>query len=128
MLLFGHPLITSDVFYRIMTEDAVAKTPANSTVLVTFEVGNLALIHHVVQNDISLALAVESVEELVFAHNLQARYVLVSETFAPTAQKLAEEYLFDAKVLCHLEDNKSFESLALKGIDGVIYNKAIVSV
>ena len=128
MLLFGHSLITSETFYRITTEAEVAKTPANSTILLTFEASNLDLIRHLIQNDISLALRVASVEELVFAHNLQARYILVSETFAPTAQKLAEAYLFDAKVLCHLEDNRSFDALALKGIDGVIYNKAIVSV
>lgn len=128
MLLFGHPYIDFEPFYHIAEIDEIERTPSNSTLLTGFDERNLDLIKHMQQNGLSFALEVEEIEALVFAHNLGARYIIVSATFAKEAQSVAEHYLFDAKILARLQKEGDLSEKIKDGIDGVIYPQAIVKI
>jgi len=128
MLLFGHPYIDFQPFYHIYESSEIELTPPNSTLMVQFNAESLELIRYMQQNKLSFALEVETLSELVFAHNLGARYIIVEGEFAVTAQAIAENYLFDAKILCRLQQEGDLEAKIREGIDGVIYPQAIIKI
>ncbi len=128
MLFFGHRFLESEVFYHISDIDAVVKTAPGGTIYLEFAEENLDIIDYLRANEIAFVLHVENITELLYAHALGAKYVTVEKDLAKTAQKIAEEYLFDTKILAHIQNEEEIEELAFEGIDGVIFSTAIVKV
>lgn len=128
MLLFGHRFIKSESFYHISDIDAIMKTPSNSIVYLEFSEKNLDIIKHLNENSVGFALSVSSLTELIYASALNATYVVVTQDIASSAQKIAESYLFDAKVLVSIEDEESITEMAKLNIDGVIFSNAIIKI
>jgi len=128
MLLFGHPYIDFEPFYHIEEIDAIEQTPPNSTLFIHFNEENLDVIRHMQQNRLSFALEVEDITQAVLAHNLDAKYIIVNEKIAKYVQAVAENYLFDAKVLCRLGRDDDLSEKIIEGIDGVIYAQAIIKI
>ena len=126
MLFFGHPLIESEKFYTISKIDDVKDTPSNSCVVFEFE-NSTKLINYLQTNGVNFALKVLNIEQLLLAAALDASYIMVPKSIAKQAQKIATEYLFDAKILCHIEQGDSLEEFASFGLDGVVYSSAIVN-
>ncbi len=128
MIFFGHRFIESDPFYHVIDIDSIVHTPPSSTIYVEFCEENLDIIKHASSNGVSLALKVSNTKELLYASALGAKYIMVSKEEAKTAQSIAENYLFDAKILAMVEDEKDIEELAILGIDGLIYSNAIIKI
>ncbi len=128
MLIFGHPLIPTQPLYHIEAIEALVHTPPNSVVLSAFDENHMDLVHYLRENDIRFALDVASIRELVLGENLGCTYLLVDQSLAKSAQKVAETYLFDAKILCRIDDESQIEPMAFEGIDGVICPEGIVKV
>ena len=128
MLLFGHRFIESEEFYHIFDIDSIEKTPSSSSIYLDFSEKNLDIIEHLRLNQIPFALGVTNINELIYAAALGASYIMVSKDFAKSAQDIAENYLFDAKILAHIQDESEIEEMALLGIDGICFAEAIVKV
>jgi hypothetical protein len=128
MLLFGHRFIESPRFYHIDDIEAIAHTPSNSLLFVVFSETNLDIIDHCRKNSLSFAAEAASLREVIYAENLGASYIIVEEELAQEAQKAAETYLFDAKILCRIEEESMIEEIAQKGVDGVLFHEAIVKI
>jgi len=128
MLFFGHRFLQSPKFYHIFDIDSILTTPPSSTLYLEFEEKNLDIISYMQENEISFALKVKTIKEIAYASALRASYIVVEKSQVKTAQKIAENYLFDAKILTHIEEEKEIEELVLLGIDGVIFPNAIVKV
>ncbi|MEN4045985.1 hypothetical protein [Sulfurimonas sp. NWX367] len=128
MLLFGHRFIKSEKFYHVSDIDAIVQTPPASIIYLEFEEKNLDIIEYLNQNSIKFALKVQDVTELIYASALGASYIHVEQKLAKTAQKIAENYLFDAKILVHIEKEEEIEEMALLGIDGAVFTEAIVKI
>lgn len=128
MLLFGHRYVDFTPFYHINEITEIELTPPNSTLFLAFAESNLDVIRHLSRNGLAFALEAATLSEVVFAHNLGAKYIVVSETLAKSAQNSAETYLFDAKILCRLESDAHLEEKIVEGIDGVIFPSAIIKV
>ena len=128
MLFFGHRFLQSPKFYHVFDIDSILTTPPSSTLYVEFEEKNLDIITYMQENEISFALKVKNITEVAYAEALNADYIVVENSLAKTAQKIAENYLFDAKILAHIENEKEIEELVLLGIDGVICPSAVVKV
>ena len=126
MLLFGHPYIAYLPFYEVANDEEIANTPPNSTLFLSFTQSTLPLIQKIQKQKLPLALSVNSVSEVVFAHQLGAKYIIVSKNLSKTAQEIAENYLFDTKILCLITDEDALEEKILEGVDGVIYDRAII--
>jgi len=124
MILIGHTLIPSEPFYQIETKTQIAQTPANATVSFTF---NASLAEYCKAQNISFALHVKNIEELILAHALGASYFLVDKSLALQAQKIADDYLFDGKVLLKSNDNTEIEFAAIHSIDGIIFEHGFTS-
>ena len=128
MLLFGHPAIDFTPFYHVIEINEVELTPANSTLFIEYDEDNLAILKHLHQNKIDFALEVDTLVDVVLAHNFGARYIVVAGDLAQEAQAIAENYLFDAKILCRLQNEGDLEEKIRQGLDGVIYPQAIVKI
>jgi len=128
MLIFGHRFLPSEHFYHVSDIDAIENTPPSSTLFIKFSEENLDIINHANKNDVTLALEVEEITQIIYASALNAKYIIVSQSFAKIAQELANNYLFDAKILVKIEDEEEIEALAILGVDGVIFSNAIVKI
>ena len=128
MLVFGHRFLKNEDLFHISDIDDIYKTPPNSIVYLEFSEKNLDIIEYLQKNDIRFALEVDNIKNLIYGYNFDASYFCVKKEFAKTAQSIAENYLFDSKILVHIQDEEELEEMALLGIDGVLFPTAIVKV
>jgi hypothetical protein len=128
MLLFGHPFIPYQPFYHIDSIEALRHTPANSVVALYFTPENLDIIQHLRQNHVRFALHIQTQSDAVIAHNLGASYLIVLPKYGSEIQKVAEHYLFDAKVLGYIEREAHLDDLISMRLDGAIYADAVIKV
>lgn len=128
MLLFGHPYVASHPFYHIDSIEAVRHTPPNSVIALFFTPENLDIIEHLRLNNIRFALHVETPVNAVIGENLGASYLIVLPKHAAAVQKVAEHYLFDAKVLGYIENTNHLEDLIELHLDGAIFSDAIIKI
>ncbi|HLD22850.1 MAG TPA: hypothetical protein VJA83_02840 [Sulfuricurvum sp.] len=128
MLLFGHPYVPSLPFYHIDSIEALRHTPSNSVVALFFTPENLDIIEHLRQNSVRFGLHVETSVDAVIGENLGASYLIVLPKYAQEIQKVAEHYLFDAKVLGYIDTEKDLEILIEMGLDGAIFAEAMIKV
>jgi hypothetical protein len=128
MLLFGHPFIPNEKFYHISDIDNVIHTPPNSIIYLEWDPKNLDIINYLQNNNIRFALQIENVTQLIYASALQSSYIFVPQELAKTALEIAQNYLFDAKILVHIQQEQEIEEYALLGIDGVVFASAIVKI
>ncbi|MEA3521867.1 MAG: hypothetical protein U9R50_02740 [Campylobacterota bacterium] len=128
MLIFGHEYLNSERFYHISTIDSIEHTPSNSLLFLEFDEKNLDIIEYMQKNELDFALEVSTLKEALFSEHLGAKYIICKNNVAKSIQDRAEHYLFDAKILCRIEEDSQIEVLATEGIDGVIYSDAIIKV
>ncbi len=128
MLIFGHRFIQNHSFYHVFDIDSITNTPPNSIVHIEFKEENLEIISHANLNQITISLYANSIRDLIYASALQASYIIVQKSLATDAKNIANEYLFDAKILVLIEDESEIEELVLFGVDGVIFSHAIIKV
>lgn len=128
MLLFGHRFIASKTFYHITDIDSIQKTPPSSILYMRWSEENLDVIEHSALNDIIFALRIKEITEIIYAAALGAHYIIVDPELAKSAQNIANNYLFDAKILVKIEEEEEIEEMALLGVDGVIFANAIIKV
>lgn len=128
MLILGHPLLPSETLYHIDGIEAIDSTPPNTLLFFDYSDTNRDILAHCIDNSLPFALSVASVKEGLFAENLGARYIVVELPLAKSVQKVAETYLFDAKVLARIDDEAQIEAMAFEGIDGVVFAEAIVKI
>ena len=126
MIIFGHRFIESNSFYTVLDIDAIRCTPPSSTLYIKFDENNLDIINHAKLNNISMAIIVSNTLELIYASAFNAKYIIVPHSQAKAFQDIAENYLFDAKILVLIEHEKEIEELATIGIDGVLFPDAII--
>ena len=128
MLIFGHRFIPSISFYHLFDIDSITNTPPSSIIHTEFNEENLDIITHAQLNQIDISIYVKNITEIVYASSFGASFIVVDINLAKDAQKIANEYLFDAKILVMIEDESEIEKLALLGVDGVIFPNAIVKI
>ena len=128
MLLYGHRFIDSPTFYHIQDIQAIHNTPSSSAIFINFNEENLDIIEHLNSNEIDFAIGVKNVTEVIYASALNASFIIVEKKISSTIQNIANNYLFDSKILVHLEDEKEIEEMALLGVDGVIFPNAIIKI
>lgn len=128
MLLFGHRFIDSERFYHIDDIDAIAHTPPGSLLYLAFSKANLDIIAHLNANALRFGLEAQTLRDVIYANALGASYIIVEEDLANNAQKVAENYLFDAKILCRIDEEEKIEAMAHEGIDGILFPEAIIKI
>lgn len=128
MLFFGHKFIPGATFYHVTDIDSIVNTPSSSTLLIEFNETNLDVIKHAKENLILFALEVKTITQIVYGNALGASYIIVNPSLAKSAQSIANNYLFDPKILVKIEDENEIEEMVMLGVDGVLFKEAIVKI
>ena len=125
MIILGHSYIKSKPFYLVRNSKDIEKTPPNSTVVFSFTKQNLELCEFCKKNLVSFAVIVDEVRDILFANAFEASYIICGKELVLKAQKLADEYMFDAKILLFGREESFLEWGADLGIDGIIFENGI---
>lgn len=122
MLIFGHKWIPSPIFTKIEILEEIKNTPSNSIIVLDMPTDEtIHICQHCKENNISFAFIISSLTDAVIASNLGAAYAICSDnTEAVKLQKLANDYLFDMKLLFEINSYGEIEAFAELGVDGVI--------
>jgi len=126
MIILGHPDIPFDPLYYVESIEEIAKTPPNSTLWLGRFASSKDIAKHCNKNHIDYGVMAESVNDALLANALHAQYILADISLASKLQKIAETYLFDAKILVPVSEESEMERVATAGIDGVIFQEALV--
>ncbi|MDD4504894.1 MAG: hypothetical protein PHE60_00800 [Sulfurospirillaceae bacterium] len=124
MLIIGYPSIPYTSFYQIKSIAQIAQTPSNGLLLFDFDI---KLCTYANTQNLSFALHVKNIKELVLANALGAKYFIVDKSLAINAQKVADDYLFGGKIMLSSTDESDIEFVALNAIDGIIFEESIKS-
>lgn len=122
MLVFGDSLIPFEDIVKIYSIEDISKTKSNSKVLFDYEE---ELLKYCYLNNIDYFVVVCSIKEAIYASNLGARYIVCRKEISKKLQKIADNYMFDSKILTIIKSNDEFENVALKQIDGAIYKELV---
>ena len=122
MILMGDKLIPYTDFFNISSIDDIKNTKSNS--LVSFRY-NENLLTYSSENELDYAVIISSIKEAIYANNLNARYIVCEKELAKDIQKIADNYMFDSKVLAVIETSDEIEEIAQNEIDGIIYKNLL---
>jgi len=122
MILLGDEHIEFECIVKVSSIEDIKNTPPNSTVAFSFD---MDILKYTNQNEINCAIKVDSIKELIYANLLNAKYIIPNKSILKDSQKIADNYMFDSKVLALINEADEIEKLALDGIDGAIYEKLL---
>lgn len=125
MIIVGHPWVESQKFCKIFSQKDIKNTQAEEIVLLEPIVDSHDLAHFCQENNIPFAVTVNSLKEAIFANALGAAYMVCEEDDALIIHPIAQEYLYDTRILVLIHDEKEIAKIARSGIDGVIFPAAI---
>ncbi|PHS34042.1 MAG: hypothetical protein COA92_03130 [Sulfurovum sp.] len=125
MIIVGHPWIESKKFCKIFSKEDIKSSEAEDIVLLEPIVDSHDLAQYCQENSIPFAVTVNSLKEAIFANALGAVYMVCEEDDALIVHPIAQEYLFDTRILVLIHDEKEIAKIARSGIDGVIFPAAI---
>lgn len=123
MIIIGDKLVPSTELFKIFNIEDIKNTEANSTLYFLF---NYEILKYCFENSLDYAVKIKSLKEAIYANALNAKYIIAEKKLAKKVQKIAENYMFDSKVLAIIETNDEFEDIAKVEIDGVIYKESLV--
>ncbi len=125
MIIIGHPWVKSPKFCKVFTQKDIKKFSSKDIVLLEPLVQSQSLAAYCQENAIAFAVTVNTLQEALFANALGARYMICEEDDALIIQPIAQEYLFDTRVLVLIHDEKEIAKIARSSIDGVIFPEAL---
>jgi len=125
MLILGHEEVEYKPFYFIKSIEDIAVTPPNSTVVFEYSKNTLELAKHCKKKEISFAFICDDLKDTLLANANGCDFIICDIHIIKNAQKFANEYMFDAKVLLYSSSSDELLWCANEGIDGIIFEEAI---
>jgi hypothetical protein len=125
MIVVGHPWVKSQKFCKVFSIEDIKNSPEDSIVLLEPLVDSHSFAQYCQDNSIAYAVVANTLDDAIFANALGARYMICEEDDALMIQPIAQEYLFDTRILVLIHSEKEISKIARGGIDGVIFSEAI---
>jgi hypothetical protein len=123
MTIIGHKLVGFTPFYFVNDAKDIAKSP----VVFAFDETNFAeFCRACKEKEVIFGVKTDSVKDAIIANAAGAAYIIVKKRrLAKKIQRIAEHYLFDAKILLAVRREDEIEISADDGIDGVIFPEGV---
>ena len=119
MIILNEPF-SYEKFVKVNSIEEIKKTSSNSTLIFDYCESSLSIFEFCKNNNISYGVNINSIKELIFVANLNSKYVFTDNIKkAKIFQKIANEYLFDTKIILLIENFDKIEEIIFLGIDGV---------
>jgi hypothetical protein len=125
MIIIGHPWIESPRFRKVFSINDIQRSSANEIVLLEPLVDSHEYARYCQKEGIVFAVVISKLADALFANGLGAKYVICEEDTALMVQPIAQEYLFDTRILVLIHSEKDLSKVARGNIDGVIFAEAI---
>ena len=125
MIIVGHPWIKSSQFCKVFSIEDIKKSDPKDIVLLEPLVDSHTYAQYCQENNVAFAVVVNTLDDALFANALGAKFIICEEDDALMIQPIAQEYLFDARLLVLIHSEKEISKIARGGIDGVIFAEAI---
>ena len=122
MILIGDKLVPFEDVFLIKNIKDIENTKANSTVLFDF---NEEILTYCYKNELFCAVVVNSIKEAIYCNNLNVKYIISEKELSIELQKIADNYMYDSKILAIIDSNKELEQVAKLEIDGIIYRNLL---
>lgn len=123
MIIIGHKAIKHPKFRYIKNINDIANSIASDILL--FDINNdknYIISQYCMNNELQYAILIYNITHALIYSNLSAKYLIFySKNKALKAQKVANEYFFDSKIIYVINTEEEIESIAELGIDGVIF-------
>ena len=125
MIIVGHPWVKSKKFCKVFSIEEIKTSKPENIVLLEPLVDSYSYAEYCQENNIAYAVVTNSLDDAIFANALGAKFMICEEEMALMITPIAQEYLFDARVLVLIHNEKEISKIARGGIDGVIFAEAI---
>ena len=125
MIVIGHSWIKSQKLCKVFSLEDIKNSSANDIVLLEPLVDSNTYAQYCQENGIAYAVVVNTLDDGIFANALGAKYMICEEDDALMIHPIAQEYLFDTRILVLIHNEKEISKIARGGIDGVIFAEAI---
>ena len=125
MIIIGHPWIKSNRFFKVFSIKGIQKSQPDDIILLEPLVDSHRYAAHCQANAISFSVVVNTLDDALYANALGAKYIICEEDDALMIQPIANEYLFDTRILVLIHNEKEISKIARGHIDGVIFAEAI---
>lgn len=123
MILIGDENIAYENILKITNISDIKNTQANSTLLFDY---NIDLIKYCHNNSLKFCVVISNIKELIYSSQFDTKYIISSKELSIKAQKIAENYMFDSKILAIIENSEEIIWIAQNEIDGAIYKKVLL--
>ena len=118
MKIIGDSLIPFKEYFRVLSIDDIRKTKPNGDLYFTY---NEEILEFSFRENLSFYVEISNISQGLFANSLNARYIVCKDmNLAKDMQKIADNYIFDSKILLLIKNRDMLEEVALNEIDGVI--------
>ncbi|MDQ7084719.1 MAG: hypothetical protein Q9M36_07215 [Sulfurovum sp.] len=125
MIIIGHQWIESSRFCKVFSIEDIQKSEVGSIVLLEPLADSHDYARYCKKNNLAFSVVVGTLDDALFANALGAKYILCEEDVALMIQPIAQEYLFDTRILVLIHSSKEISKIARGHIDGVIFPEAI---
>ena len=108
MIILGDKIVPFENISFISNIDEIKQTKANSTLIFFYDE---ELLVYCFNNQLSFAVITSSLNEAIYSNSLSCKYIICKKDLAKEIQKVAENYMYDAKILAIIESNNEFEEI-----------------
>ena len=122
MIILNDTRFSNEIFFKAKNLEDISNSPNNSTIIFEYDENDLELYKFCKKNNISYGVEINSLKELIFISNLDAKYALCTIDIAPTLQKFADNYLIMTKIIVKSQIS-NIEKIATQEIDGIFISK-----
>ncbi len=122
MILIGDEFIPYENISKITTITDIERTKSNSTLLFSYDIELIKYCH---KNSLNFAVIVKDIKELIYSSQFDTKYIICTKDLSLMAQKIADNYLFDSKILVTIVHSDEIQWVAQNEIDGAIYKDLI---
>ena len=120
MIILGNKNIPYLKIQKVNSIDNIKNTSANTIVYFKYDI---ELIKYCSINNVKCAVKISNITEAIFCNSLNVFYILAND--AKQIQKIADDYMFDSKILQIIISDEDIQKIALDTIDGCIYKEIL---
>ncbi|RXJ87578.1 hypothetical protein [Arcobacter sp. CECT 8985] len=118
MILIGDENIPYENIQKVEDINDFLDTKPNSLVLFEYKQN---IIEYCCKNSLNYVVVIKNIKEAIYSNALNAKYIVCEKDISKDIQEVADNYMFDSKILAIIDSNEEFEEVAKNQIDGIIY-------
>jgi len=124
MVIIGFSEIDNTNIIKIDSIDDIKNTIPKDLIIFDYD---LDIVKYCQKNEIFSGVIVKNIKEAILSNYFLINFIIVKKDIAKIVQQIAQNYMFDSKILQIVDSLDEIESVALNEIDGVINKLKIKS-